>query len=166
MWRSRYHRLHLHDILDECNLPNFSMPDTFPTYVTRQQYATYLDSYALAMGIDVRVKHQVTKIYQDKSSTDWIIEAVDSTGELPVPVQFRTKNVVLANGIYNDPFIPDIRGKDNYQGTMVHSSAYTNASDLQLKGKDVLVVGFGNSGAEIAIDLVVGLFIYFLCSLT
>jgi indole-3-pyruvate monooxygenase len=158
MWRSRYHRLHLHDILDECNLPNLKMPETFPTYVTRHQYASYLDAYALAMSIDVRTKHKAIHIYQDKTSNDWVIEAEDISGDEPFRVQFRAKHVVIANGIYNDPFIPSITGLDKFQGKVVHSSAYTNATDEDLVGKNVLVVGFGNSGAEIVIDLVVGSF--------
>jgi len=57
-------------------------------------------------------------------------------------------------GVYNDPIIPSVPGDDSFPGVVVHSSRYTNATDLGLVGKKVLVVGFGNSGAEISLDLV------------
>jgi len=155
IWRSRYHRLHLHDIIDECHLPHFPMPDSFPTYPTRQQFASYLDSYRQAQQIDVRFQHEVTRIERTKSGEDWVIYATDNSQQPSKTIEFRASQVVIANGIYNQPKIPSIPGLESFPGLAVHSSAYTNGSDLNLKGKNVLVIGFGNSGAEILIDLVV-----------
>ena len=89
--------------------------------------------------------------------------------------------MIFANGVYNDALLPPLQGKDRFCGKIVHSSRYTNATDLTLpprypnpyptptvpeprytnatdlgwaNGKRVLVVGWGNSGSEIALDLV------------
>ena len=48
--RTQYDRLHLHDIIDECHLPFFPMPDTFPTFPTRVQFGNYLQAYQIALG--------------------------------------------------------------------------------------------------------------------
>ena len=61
---------------------------------------------------------------------------------------------MLANGIYNDPIIPAFADMAVYNGRVVHSSRYTNATELGWVGKKVLVVGWGNSGSEIALDCV------------
>lgn len=67
--------------------------------------------------------------------------------------QITCKHLVLANGVYNDPFIPT-DFPNSFSGLQVHASRYTNATELDLVGKEVLVVGFGNSACEIGIDLV------------
>src|SRR5262249_18819606 len=59
--------------------------------------------------------------------------------------------VVVATGYTRAPFRPSWPGLESYQGRVLHSSEYRNGDAW--RGKDVLVVGFGNSGGEIAIDL-------------
>jgi len=61
---------------------------------------------------------------------------------------------VVATGFSHDPFTPDVPGRETFTGHQVHSADYRNAGPY--RGKNVLVVGTGNSGAEIAVDLVEG----------
>ena len=69
---------------------------------------------------------------------------------------YRARNVVVATGCYGDPFTPDVPGLDRVGVPVVHTSAYKNPGTVfggPAAGKRALVVGCGNSGAEIALDL-------------
>lgn len=151
IWRSRYHRLHLHDIAEECHLPHLPLPDSFPKYPSRQQFAQYLDAYWKCLGLDLRLLHVVESAEKDASGK-WKVSVrnVTTRGK----TLFTATHLVIANGIYNDPLIPALENASEYQGLQLHSSRYTNAKDLGLVNKKVLVVGWGNSGSEIAVDLV------------
>ena len=59
IWRSRYHRLHLHDIIEECHLPLLQMPATYPTYPSREQFARYLANYRSVLGLRVEYRSLV-----------------------------------------------------------------------------------------------------------
>jgi indole-3-pyruvate monooxygenase len=152
-WRCRYDRLHLHDIVDMCHLPLFPVPTSFPQYPSRLQYANYLDAYQLALSVKVAYSTKVTNITK-KGGDGWLVTARNmATG---CERTFHAKHVVMAVGIYNKPLLPMIPGRESFQGQVIHSSEYSGAFSMGLTGKKVVVVGFGNSGAEIAVDLYEG----------
>lgn len=164
IWRSRYHRLNLHDIIEECHLPFFDMPKSYPVFPSRQQFAQYLEAYKVGMNLNVLTLHPVFNITQapEGDKYKWIVKAKNlrlKEGEPGYVRSFKCHNLVIANGIYNDPIIPKVPGLGNqtekplYKGLSIHSSRFTNGKDLGLTGKNVLVVGWGNSGCEIAVDL-------------
>ena len=76
-------------------------------------------------------------------ATEWTIATNGSA--------WRARVVVVATGQYRVPELPSWPGRDEYAGVLIHSSAYTNAAPYA--GRRVLVVGAGNSGAEIASDI-------------
>jgi len=63
----------------------------------------------------------------------------------------QSQNVIVATGVNRIPNIPNWRGQEQFKGTLIHAKAYKNATPF--KGKKVLVVGMGNTGAELALDL-------------
>jgi len=69
-------------------------------------------------------------------------------------VSLQPSHIVVATSMYGAPNIPDIKGKEEFQGEIYHSSEFTSGS--LFAGKKVVVVGAGNSGADIALDLVEG----------
>eukprot|EP00127_Corallochytrium_limacisporum_P000924 Clim_evm8s33 gene=Clim_evmTU8s33 len=154
MWRSRYDRLHLHDILEECHLPLLSMPDTYPVYPTREQFGSYLDSYCRLNKVNYSGGYRIENVSR-KSNGEWTVTAKKSEHHTdpnaPETRTWHVKAIVISNGVYNDPNIPDFKGINDYQGKVIHSSVYTNGKEY--KGKKVLIIGFGNSGAEISVDL-------------
>ena len=167
IWRSRYHRLHLHDIAEECALPFVPIPANYPTYISRQQFAGYLGDYKSLLGLRVEYGSLVERAERvgdvDGACEGWVVtvrrggdggDGGDGDGATPRRTVYRCKQLVLANGIYNDPIIPAFADMAVYNGRVVHSSRYTNATELGWVGKKVLVVGWGNSGSEIALDCV------------
>jgi putative flavoprotein involved in K+ transport len=143
-WRERYDRLRLHTPRLLSGLPGLRMPRRYGRWVARDDLIEYLHAYAGAHGLDVRTGTRVTRI--DRDGGGWRLE----TGNGPL----RAEAVIVATGYNGTPFIPDWPGVDGFTGELVHSSRYRNPEPY--RGRDVLVVGAGNSGAEIAHDVADG----------
>lgn len=140
-WRRHYDRLHLHTDKRNSELPFAPFPKEYPRYPSRDQLVAYLESYAKKFGLDVRFKQQVTSA--QKENETWIVKTQD--------VEYRALHLVIASGYAREPIVPAWDGMAAFKGKILHSSEYKNGS--QFKSQSVLVVGFGNSGGEIAIDL-------------
>ena len=143
-WRQHYERLHLHTVRWLSDLPGLSIPRREGKWVSKDGVARYLEAYARHHHLEVRVGVEARRV--DRSNGSWAVET--SSG----PAQAST--VVVATGYYLVPRLPAWPGKESFRGELTHSSRYRTPAPYV--GKDVLVVGTGNSGAEIAVDLVEG----------
>jgi cation diffusion facilitator CzcD-associated flavoprotein CzcO len=141
-WRSHYERLHLHTDRDHSTLPGMGFPPGTPTYPSRQQVVDYLEAYAQRFDLRPRLGDPVVRI--GRHADGWQVR-LDSGARLPAG------NVVVATGYNGMPNRPRFPGEEVFGGEVIHSSRYRNGAPW--KGRSVLVVGFGNSGGEIAIDL-------------
>jgi len=141
-WRGHYERLHLHTARTLSGLPGLGIPRAAGTWVSRDDFVAYLETYARHHGLDIRLGLEVHRL--DPDGPRWRVET--SAGAL----HFRA--VVVATGQNCVPFIPSWPGRENFPGAFLHSSRFRSGEDH--RGQDVLVVGAGNSGAEIAVDLV------------
>lgn len=141
-WERRYDRLHLHTVGRFSALPYRPLPRSLPRYVPKGAYARYLGEYADRLGLGVRLQQPVTRIRREGAA--WTIETADG--------QIQTRSVVVATGRHNVPSLPGWPGADGFEGRLLHSADYR--SGREFAGLRVLVVGLGNSGAEIAADLV------------
>jgi thioredoxin reductase len=140
-WRRHYDRLHLHTDRNHSGLPGMNMPRDYPLYPSRAQVVDYLESYAARFGIQPVFGAAVTSLRREGGQ--W--RANTSDGAIAAPI------AVVATGVASAPYRPSWPGMETYSGNIVHSSAYRNPAPY--RGKRVLVVGFGNSGGEIALDL-------------
>jgi cation diffusion facilitator CzcD-associated flavoprotein CzcO len=137
-WRRHYERLHLHTAKRFSALPGMPFPRETPTYPSRSQVVDYLNAYATRFDLNPRFGVEVQRI-------EGAFRAKTSQGDI------EAKRVVLATGLNAVPVTPSWPGMDTYTGEVLHSSAYRNGA--RWRGRRVLVVGAGNSGAEIALDL-------------
>jgi putative flavoprotein involved in K+ transport len=140
-WRRRYERLHLHTPRVQSALPGMRIPRRYGRWVAKDDLAEYLREYAEHAGVRPRFGTEVHRIVRDGDG--WCTET--DGGPL------RTRQLVLACGYNREPVQPSWPGQDSFRGTLLHASAYT--SPAPFRGQDVLVVGAGNTGAEIAADL-------------
>ena len=146
-WRGHYDRLRLHTTRGLSALPRVPIPERLGRWVARDDFIAYLEHYARKIGVPIRLGVRVERINRiDAAGGGWRL--VTSAGEL------EAGQVVIATGHNHTPRIPDWPGKAAFTGELIHSSAYRNPAPF--RGRDVLVVGAGNSGAEIAADLVEG----------
>jgi len=141
-WRNRWDSLRLftparYDGLAGMSFP--AHPDSFPT---KDEMANYLESYASHFNLPVRTGIRVDYLTREG------IRFILSAGEL----RFRANNVVVAMATFQEPRIPAFAGDIDPASRQIHSKDYRNPAQLQDGG--VLIVGTGNSGAEIGIDLV------------
>lgn len=140
-WRRHYERLHLHTDKKHSELPFAPFPKEYPRYPSRLQLINYLEAYARQFQLEPRLGQRVVSARQ--SDGLWEVQTQDT--------HYQASNLVIATGYNREPFLPTWLGQDSFQGSILHSSEYRNGEPFQ--GQDVLVVGFGNSGGEIAIDL-------------
>ncbi|XP_019188262.1 PREDICTED: probable indole-3-pyruvate monooxygenase YUCCA10 [Ipomoea nil] len=150
MWKKyAYDRLHLHLAKHFCELPHFHFPATAPTYVPREQFINYLDQYVSNFNIIPRCKRAVESAGYDEGTGKWNVTArMADSGEVE---EYSGKFLVVATGEASIPFIPEVKGVERFAGEIIHSTQYKNGE--KYRNKRVLVVGCGNSGMEIALDL-------------
>jgi putative flavoprotein involved in K+ transport len=141
-WRGHYERLHLHTVRWLSNLPGFAIPRRYGKWVARDDVVRYLEAYAEHHKLRVHLATEVSRI--DRDGDEWVLRSPQ--GDL------RATYVVVATGHNHTPDLPDWPGRDGFTGELLHASRYRNAKPYV--GQDVLVVGSGNTGAEIALDLV------------
>ncbi|MEW2414306.1 NAD(P)-binding domain-containing protein [Streptomyces sp. NPDC046866] len=181
-WRGHYDRLHLHTTRRLSALPGLAIPRRFGRWVSRDDVVRYLEKYAEFHELEIVTGVEVTRIDRapqpptdTESETD---TAASTTGNSKQRRQRQKKHtkrnkhnspdpgwllhatggrvlaaqaVVVATGFNHTPSLPDWPGMDTYSGRLLHARDYRNPAPF--KGMDVLVVGAGNTGAEIAADL-------------
>jgi putative flavoprotein involved in K+ transport len=140
-WRRRWDSLKLFSYTEFDCLPGMPFPAPRGTFPTKDEMGDYLERYARHFGLPVRTGVRVERLSRDGDR--FIIDAG--------PRRFEANRVIVAMANYQQPRVPafaEALGRDIVQ---FHSSAYRNPSQLRPGG--VLVVGAGNSGAEIASEL-------------
>ena len=140
-WRQHYDRLHLHTVKRYSALPHLPYPAHYPTYVSRNQFVQYLERYTTHFGIQPVFGQAVTGVHQQAGG--WSVRT--GTGS------FSAGQVVVATGYNRVPHVPELPGEALFEGELLHSRAYRTGATFA--GKRVLVVGMGNTGAELALDL-------------
>lgn len=143
-WRARYDHLRLNSVRWISSLPGLRLDPRLGRFVSGQDFAVYLESYAAHHRIDVRHGVGVTSI--DREGVGWRVATTAGV--------WRAGSVVVAMGYDQTPFTPDWPGRDTFGGELVHAARYRNAAPFA--GRDVLVAGSGSTGAELALDLTRG----------
>jgi len=141
VWGRHYDRLHLHTLKQVSGLPGMEMPDHYPAFPSGEQVTDYLRAYGRRFQLDVRSGVSVHGAQWNGSS--WRLDTTD--GPISADV------VVAATGIWSTPWQPEIDGLGSFEGQVIHSSEYQNRTTID--GDNVLVIGVGNSGSEIAVEL-------------
>jgi cation diffusion facilitator CzcD-associated flavoprotein CzcO len=141
-WHGHYDRLHLHTVKQHSHLPHMPFPSTYPRYVPRRMLVDYFSRYAETLQIRPRFGVRITSVVREGE----VWRAESSEGDV-----FRSPNIVIATGINRVPHRPSLPGEEDFEGWITHSRDYRNPE--RFLGHRVLVVGMGNTGAEIALDL-------------
>jgi hypothetical protein len=143
-WRGRYDRLRLNSSRPFSKLPGARYARGTDMFPSRDRMVDYLEAYARDNALEIRYRTRVERIEQRDGG--WLLHT--STGEV------AADEVVVAAGHEHTFSIPRWPGRDRFEGRLIHSAEYRNSETF--RGHDVLVVGPGSSGMEIAYDLVEG----------
>ncbi|NEA17923.1 flavin-containing monooxygenase [Streptomyces halstedii] len=146
-WRRHYERLHLHTTRRWSSLPGLAMPRRFGRWVSRADMVRYLEKYAEHHDLEVVTGVEVSRIDRAADGTGWRLSATGGR-------VLTGRAVVVATGFNHTPLIPEWPGRQGFTGTLLHAADYREPGPYA--GQDVLVAGIGNTGAEIAVDLVEG----------
>jgi cation diffusion facilitator CzcD-associated flavoprotein CzcO len=143
-WRGRYDRLRLNTCRWTSTLPRSRYPRGTGLFPSRDEMVRYLEDYARRNQLDVRLGTLVEAI--EPGAEGWLLHTTAGDHE--------ARQVVIATGHQHTPVIPQWPGRETYGGRLVHAAHYRNPAEFQ--GADVLVVGPGCSGMEIAHDIASG----------
>jgi glycine/D-amino acid oxidase-like deaminating enzyme len=146
-WRAHYDRLHLHTTRRWSSLPGFPLTRDYGRWVSRDGFVRYLEAYTEHHGLEIAAGVEVDRVDRDEENERWVLHA-NGGRRMTAPA------VVVATGYNHTAHLPSWPGRASFTGELLHASRYRNAAPYA--GKDVLVVGVGNTGAEIAVDLVDG----------
>jgi putative flavoprotein involved in K+ transport len=141
-WRQRYDSLRLFTPARYVGLPGDRFPGRGSAMPTRDEMADYLESYAERFTLPVRTGVRVDRVRREGAT--YVISAGDR--------RFEASNVIVASGAHREPRVPAVARELDPRIVQLHSSEYRNPS--QLREGPVLVVGAGNSGGDISIELV------------
>ncbi len=141
-WRRRWDSLVLFTPRRFSSLPGTPMPRGTGEYASKDEAADYFASYAARERLPVRLRTRVLTLTRDNGGG---FVAETSTGRI------RARHVVVATGPYTAPFVPEAASGVHSSVVQIHSSDYRSPEDLP--GRDVLVVGAGNSAAQLAVEV-------------
>jgi putative flavoprotein involved in K+ transport len=140
-WQQGWQSLKLFSPAEASSLPGWLMPRTHALYPTRQEVIAYLTNYEKRYGFTVHRSVQVQSVKREGT----IVNLLTNQGN------YGCRALVCATGNWSHPFIPAYTGIDDYKGQQLHSARYTSPDEFT--GKRVLVVGGGNSGAQIVAEV-------------
>ena len=139
-WRNRWESLKLFTPAYLNGLDGMTFPGERHRFVTKDEMADYLEEYAAKLKLPVQTGIRVDRLY--KNGNNFIVSAGDR--------KYEAKNVVVAMSNYQSPKVPAFASEIDPAITQIHSKNYR--SPQQLKKGNVLIVGTGNSGADIALE--------------
>ncbi|MED6113035.1 hypothetical protein PIB30_067282 [Stylosanthes scabra] len=151
LWQKyTYDRLHLHLGKNVCDLPHLPLPHSYPRYVPKELFIEYLHTYVKHFNIKPLYHRSVELAEFDEVDRKWKVKAKNTaSGEVE---EYSGRFLVVASGETAEPRVPKVEGLESFKGKVMHSTGYKNGKEFNAD-EHVLVVGSGNSGMEIALDL-------------
>lgn len=150
LWKNMtYDRLHLHLPKRYCELPLLPFPASYPQYPSRDEFVDYLDTYTQHFRINPMCNTTVTCAEFAADLGTWVVTA--EHGESGMRCKFTATTLVVATGENGEAVMPAVVGREEFAGKIIHGKDYRNGKKYQ--GEKVLVVGCGNTGMEVALDL-------------
>ena len=148
-WRKRYHALTLHNQVHTNHLPYIPFPPNWPTYLPKDKLAAWFEIYAECMEINCWTGTDFVSGRYDEGAGHWtaVLRRADGSERTLHP-----RHIVMATGLSGLPSRPKIPALENFHGTVLHSTEFTEGRDWA--GKHALILGTGTSAHDIAQDLV------------
>ena len=140
-WLHAWESLTLFSPSQFSSLPGWMMPKSQGEYPSREEVISYLCEYEKRYKIPVQRSTEVKQVTKEGD----IFHLESSQGV------YKSKSVIAATGTWMKPFIPEVPGKNIFEGQQLHSAHFWSADEY--KGRKVLVVGEGNSGAQILAEI-------------
>ena len=147
-WRSRYHALTLHNQVQVNHLPYLPFPASWPTYIPKDKLANWFEAYVESLELNFWTRTEFVGGLYDDAAGRWAVTLRLADGSSRT---LRPRHVVMATGVSGIANVPELPILKTFGGQVMHSSQYRDAAEWQ--GRDVMVIGTGTSGHDIAQDL-------------
>jgi thioredoxin reductase len=147
-WRNRYHALVLHNQVHVNHLPYMPFPPNWPTYIPKDKLAAWFAAYVESLELNYWPSTEFAGGRYDEKEQRWSVVLRRADGGKR---EMHPRHLVMAAGASGIPNLPDIPSLRDFSGAILHSSQYDDGEAW--RGKNVLVIGSGNSGHDIAQDL-------------
>lgn len=147
VWRKRYESLVLHAPVYSDHLPYFSFPPGWPVYTPKEKYADWLDTYRASLELNVWTSTELTTGSYDDANGTWTVTVRGPWGER----ELHPKHLVVATGISGVPVEPNVPGRENFTGQVLHTHAYRSGTGM--RDKRAVVIGAGTSAHDVMEDL-------------
>jgi cation diffusion facilitator CzcD-associated flavoprotein CzcO len=147
-WRKRYHALTLHNEVHVNHMPLMPFPPTWPVFIPKDKLANWFEAYVEALDLNYWTGTELAGGSYDSAERRWTVTLRRSDGSERT---LKPRHVIVATGVSGIPIWPSVPGLDAFAGTVMHSGSYTSGEAW--KGRNVLVLGTGNSGHDVAQDL-------------
>ncbi|HZX51045.1 MAG TPA: NAD(P)-binding domain-containing protein [Pseudomonas sp.] len=141
-WRHYYDSLRLFSPAAYSALPGLPFPASPGHYPQRDEVVEYLERYAAHFQLPIRYNSRIDEV--SRQGKGFQLHGADG-------LDYRCEALVVASGAFNQPYIPDCAGLADFNGTLLHSSAYRTPEAFA--GQRVVVVGAANSAVQIAHEL-------------
>ncbi|MEN9391581.1 MAG: hypothetical protein RL017_879 [Pseudomonadota bacterium] len=146
-WRNRYDSLHLHDPVWADHYPYIPFPENWPPFPPKDKIADWLEAYTKIMALNYWTSTECVKAEYNENLQQWEV-LINKNGTLH---KLYPQQLVIANGLYGKPKLPNISGSEQFAGTILHSSEYKNGSAFS--NKNCIVLGSNTSAHDICFDL-------------
>lgn len=147
VWAGGYHTFGLQTPKSLYEIPDYPIPDSYPRVPSGEELQAYFENYARDFKVfdKIHFNSGINSLEQQQNG-NWIVNYTDNQSGNSSELCFDF--IVVATGLYFDPYIPEYRGQKEFQGEIVHSSAYRSPS--QATGRKVAVIGYGKSALDVA----------------
>lgn len=122
-------------------------PQNWPQFTPKDKLGDWFEAYASIMELNVWLRTSVKSAEYNDATAEWAVTVTRGDGSQR---SLRPRHVVWCTGHSGEARIPRFPGQESFQGTLYHGSQHRDASELNVRGKKVVVVGTGNSGHDIA----------------
>ena len=126
---------------------DFPMPETYPHFLTHQQYLEYLLSYARHFDLERHITFETSVESVERKGEKWLVRVRDHHETQ----EYEFDTVAVCTGLNEEWSFPEIENMQAFKGDLIHSSAYKDNSSFH--GKKVVVIGGGESGGDILNEL-------------
>ena len=159
-WRTRYHALTLHNQVQVNHLPYLPFPASWPTYIPKDKLANWFEAYVESLELNFWTRATFTGASYDEAANRWSATVQCEAGGTgrgadgaahSATRTLRPRHIVVATSVSGVPHVPAIPVLKTFGGAVMHSSLYREAAEWS--GRDVMVIGTGTSGHDIAQDL-------------
>ncbi len=144
-WRNRYRSLVLHDPVWYDHMPYLPFPENWPVFTPKDKMGDWLEAYAQLFELNIWQSTRCESAHYDAG--EWTV-VVNRKGER---ITLRPQHLVFATGAYGPPRAIDLPGVGDFEGTLMHSSAYQTGAPF--KDKRCVVIGSASSAHDVCVDL-------------